>query len=227
MPDAGVRIASMADLIGVLRGRREDATFFYRGEDAADYLLLPTWGRYQVRDARNTKEIERSALEYFKRRSAPLLAAQPQTEWEWLAIAQHHGLPTRLLDWTENPLMAAYFATRGKKQADRVIYALKRKTLGLADEASSPFDLVGVTSYSPTHLAARIIAQAGVFSVHGDPTASFRDDPRVERWLIEADAVDEIRTTLYTFGVNEAFVFADLDGLCRYLGERVIYGYEL
>lgn len=227
MAEGDVRIASMADLIEILRIRRQDATFFYRGEDRAVYPLLPKWGRYQQLDQRNTSNIERSMLAYFKRRSAPLLSAHPQNDWEWLAIAQHHGLPTRLLDWTENPLIAAYFATRGSAENDRVLYTFMRKTLTEADESTSPFELEDVATYSPKHLAARITSQTGVFTVHGLPTIPFHSDPRIERWVIDGSAVDEIRTTLYAFGFNEAFVFADLDGLCRYLCERLVYGYIL
>lgn len=49
-------------------------------------------------------------LDAFKRRARPYIDQIPQNDFEWMFVAQHHGLPTRLLDWSTSPLVALYFA---------------------------------------------------------------------------------------------------------------------
>lgn len=224
MKQSSVILNSFADLHVHLQAQWE-RTLIFRGEDSCDYPLLSKWGRYQARDGRNHADMERRVIDFFKRRAAPLLGAQPTSEWEWLAVAQHHGLPTRLLDWTENALIAAFFATRGVVGDDRVIYALEWSKIKDADESKSPFSIDEVVSYSPQHVAARITAQTGIFTVHANPADPFQNDHRIQRWFIPSAASVEIRTTLYSYGITEAFVFADLDGLSRYTSERFIHGY--
>ena len=91
-----------------------------------------------------------------------MLSFRPQNEWEWLAIARHHGLPTRLLDWTRNPLVAAYFAVEKQHDGDSVVYAYHNERMIETDRYPDPFDRKKVGKFVPTHVTRRITAQVGV-----------------------------------------------------------------
>jgi hypothetical protein len=213
--------------------RNNKADFIYRGQ-RQDLSLRPRLGRL-VPKGRRTK-IERLMFDEFKRTSVALTDLQPQTEWDFLAIAQHHGLPTRLLDWTYSALAALWFAVekepaevKSKKQ-NAVVWMLKTKVADFIDEKdrSSPFERQPTGIYRPRVITRRIAAQGGVFTAHRmmkeegfvalDKNRRFRD--RLVKFTVEASAFPHIRKHLDGCGVNCSTLFPDLVGLCNHLEWR-------
>jgi hypothetical protein len=89
----------------------------FRGVSDSIYKLLPCISRNP-----NDIENEQSLFKDFKIKSLSVINRLPNTEWEYLALAQHHGLPTRLLDWSFSYLIALYFSVNGNSDVDGAIY---------------------------------------------------------------------------------------------------------
>ncbi len=119
MPISEVVVSSLGELIDRVTptapdpatGRRRD-TGVYRGAANASWSILTSLDRLGGVEPPHTKAgLEEHIFRNFARYSRPHFAALPGNDWELLVQAQHHGLPTRLLDWTYSPLVAAHFAT--------------------------------------------------------------------------------------------------------------------
>jgi hypothetical protein len=126
MPVREVVVHSLGEFVDVVTprepdpqtGRRRD-TGVYRGSSDATSPLLTTLDRLSGRPHAKV-DLEEHILRNFIRYSRPHLdQARPHNDWELLISAQHHGVPTRLLDWSYSPLVAAFFATRPGEYRDR------------------------------------------------------------------------------------------------------------
>ena len=217
-----VEIRSIGDLIEATQAQWRIHAIF-RGEDSDAYELRPKIGRALTACDPKLREdplsTERSVLQEFKLAAALHLTDQPKDDWEWMALAQHHGLPTRFLDWTENPLVAAYFAGSWPTDTDSVMYVLDGGALGAANRETSPFKIDGVCRFRPAHITQRISAQAGVFTVHPSPVDGF-EHPTLQRWVVKRDCILRLRMTLGSWGFHAGTLFPTLDGVAQHVAER-------
>jgi len=84
---------------------------WYRGCGKSSHKLQPTLYRHKaVKELDKLADLERQLVARFRQRSIPFHSRSLQDDWDVLFFMQHYGVPTRLLDWTENPFIAFYFA---------------------------------------------------------------------------------------------------------------------
>jgi FRG domain len=189
----------------------------FRGHSNSNFKLTPYVGR-EKHTSKSVEKYENSMFDMFVREAQGLLEKCPTDQWEQLCVAQHHGLPTRLLDWSLNPLVALYFAVSTNEKIDGEFFALyAKKKIRSSKLESSPFEITRPEKYFPKHVSPRIRAQEGLFVVCSQveiPLDQYlREDWRIERFIIPADRKSNLKYELFRLGVHSSTVFPDIDGL--------------
>jgi FRG domain len=232
---------SVADLLDAARAleKRLNAQLWYRGQANTNWPLVPSAHRRHA-------ELETQFAQHFRLR-APSLAAHCPSHSDhaaWLPLMQHYGLPTRLLDWTESILVAAYFALSDKASPnDGAIWllapgTLNRQSIGnlipfLTDERVQPIvsDAFGTKL---GHLSAeciavlaprsdkRMAAQLGNYTIHRTREPLERYDISSEflgKIIIPNSARARLTQELSISGIRRSALFPDLANLAMELSE--------
>ncbi len=168
--------------------QRFRSNFAYRGDPVASWDLRTGL----MRLGGNYSELEGHMLRNFKK-YAQGDAVREDSIWNWLAVAQHHGLPTRLLDWTYSPYIALHFATVDLKyfDLDAVVWCVnyvelhkllpKRLRGVLARERSNSFTVEMLQKGAPSLHALQALSR--------EPFALFLEPPSLDARIVNQFAL--------------------------------------
>lgn len=224
------RIGSWAELARVIETlAKQQQNWIFRGEPSTTFELRPAAGREGLeqearRKTRYNVDDERAALKRFRNDARPYVAYADYSDLEWLAVAQHHGMATRLLDWSESLLVATFFAVeQAGTRGHALIYGISGLPVVDPKETQDPFSIKEVSIYRPPHISPRIAAQRSIFTIHPNPTEPFQH-PNLMTWVISRQACSELKGILDSCAINYASLFPDLGGLAAHVGWRYQWG---
>lgn len=222
-----IEINDIQDFLNFKHQFLEDSQeIWYRGQNNYDWNLIPSF--FRLKDDSITTET--SLLDIFIQNSSTLIQA-PSNPIDWMFIMQHYGIPTRLLDWTENPLVALYFSVECyRDNIDGSLWLLKPRilnnksinipTIPMYDDKSISEHMEkkdAVYAKQPTAILAtrnnsRLQIQDGVLTIYVRNGKDIHDES--ESYLLKikipANSKEKIYQQLKLLGINKFRLFPEL-----------------
>ena len=161
--------------------------YVYRGMEDVNYELTSTLNRL------GESHLEKHLLRNFRKYSHKQIRSEYSSVWNWLALAQHHGLPTRLLDWTYSPYVALHFTTNDFNCYDRdgAIWAVNYvdTKLYLPDQLALIIEEEGSHIFTAEMLERAVDSLSKLSHLKKDDFAVFFEPPSIDDRIVNQYAV--------------------------------------
>ena len=229
-----IEITKIIDLMNVLS--QYPSLEFFRGQSNAEWTLTPKISRlFLERDEvpDTWERIESFIMSDFKQYAIPHIKRDPKNDFEWLVLGQHYGLPTRLLDWSSNPLKAAFFAVCDDiENEDGALFAFTPMSLIPMLQDYEDIDYSHVISIFPNMIDTRIVVQESCFTAFPIPQEREKfiplEDANIHngvyylllKIVIPRDKKTLLLRELNFLAVNHRTLFPDLSGLSDHINWR-------
>lgn len=222
-------VTSVIELLERVQGHMPET--MYRGQTNADWKLLPSLARFtKYVDGGYDRiiDLESHLVEQYLQYSVPLQDMRNISFIEQLIHCQHYGLPTRLLDWSTNPLKALYFAVENplEDRFDGVVHVLQ--TSGWWEGTKHMNEIKSLKAFFPELLNERVSAQDGCFVAFPLPETGMeiselteKNYPKEVKFLYSVEipkkSKREIRRQLAVLGVTHRTIYPGLDGIAKWV----------
>lgn len=213
---------NISEVFSLLDQFQDSRSWIFRGQQKYEWGLIPRIGRDNFK-AKLERISELELFDSWKRYALHYLGKDPINNFDWLTLAQHYGLATRLLDWTKNPLIALFFLTEGKYNVDAALYCIEMLK-GDLELSENPFDIDKFHIFLPRGLSARIVSQRSIFTISESPNTPLEKTLRrkIYKIRIPSTIILSLKEKLDYYGVNRFSIYQDLESLSQFLNEFLL-----